>query len=48
MKHIRTMSKVEVSHAQMGASEIVTLVVSILSALAAILTTVVPLVSEKS
>ncbi len=48
MKHIRTMSKVEVSRAQMGAGEIVTLVVSILSALAAIMTTIVPLISEKS
>ena len=47
MKHIRTMSKVKVSSAQMGTSEIITLVVSILSALAAIFTTVIPMIQEK-
>jgi len=48
MKHIRTISKVQVSPAQMSPTEIVTLVVSILSAVAAILTTVVPLIEDKS
>ncbi|NIA12518.1 MAG: hypothetical protein GWP08_00460 [Nitrospiraceae bacterium] len=47
MKHIRTMSKVKVSSAQMGTTEIITLIVSVLSALAAILTTVVPMFQEK-
>jgi hypothetical protein len=47
MKHIQTMTKVQVSSAQMGAAEIVTLVVSILSALGAVLATVVPLIGEK-
>ena len=47
MKHIRTISKVQVSPAQMSTTEIITLVVSILSAVAAIMTTVVPLIEEK-
>jgi len=47
MKHIRTVSKVQVSPAQMSPTQIVTLVVSILSALAGILTTVVPLIEGK-
>ena len=41
------MSKVRVSSAQMGATEIITLVVSVLSALGAIFGTVIPLFSGK-
>ena len=47
MKHIRTISKVQVSPAQMSTTEIITLIVSILTAVATIFTTVVPLMEEK-
>jgi len=47
MKHISTISRVQMSPAQLTTPEIITLVISILSALAAILTTVVPLIQEK-
>lgn len=48
MRHIHSVSKVGVSAAQMSSTEIITLVVSILSALAGILSTVIPLIGDKS
>lgn len=47
MKHVRTLSKAQVSKAQMDTSEIIGLVATILSTLAAVLTTISPLIGGK-
>ena len=44
MKHIQTISRPQVNRAQMSTSEILSLVAAILGGLAAILTTIAPLI----
>lgn len=47
MKHVRSMSKAHVSQAQMTPSDIIGLVATILSTLAAVMTTLAPLIGDK-